>query len=109
MSDGDRRVSMKPLTVAGGMTATPEGIADLERRRAEIERTNRPPPTQPFSAHMKKKRAEQKAVDPVVSEKEKKRQALPKKGPRPGMVHPAQRDVYGRDDEENEEAIVLKG
>jgi hypothetical protein len=107
MSDSDRRVVGKPMVVQGGMTATPEGIAELERQRARVERAAQPEPTTPFSAHLKKGR-DAKSAEAVLSEKEKKKQALPKKGPKPGMVHPAQRDVYGRD-EESEDAIVLKG
>jgi hypothetical protein len=43
-----------------------------------------------------------------LSEKEKRRRALPKRGPRPALVHPAQREVYGREEEE-EETVILKG
>jgi hypothetical protein len=107
MADDDRRVVPKPMVVAGGMTATPEGIAELERRRIQSERLSRPPPTKSFSAMLRTGRAEA-AAEPEPSSKEKKRAALPRQGPRPALAHPSQRDTFGRGDD-SDETVVLKG
>ena len=107
MAEDDRRVVMRPMVVAGGMTATAEGIADLERRRAQAERAQRPAPTRDFAALVKKGRAEA-AAPPEPTEKERRKAALPQRGPRPALVHPAQRDAYGREDD-GDETVVLKG
>ena len=105
MADDDRRVAPLPMVVAGGMTATAEGIAELERRRIKVERQRRPKPTKDFGAILKRKATED---EEEPSEKEKRFAELPKKGPRPGLVHPSQRDAYGRD-EESDEPVILKG
>ena len=59
----DRRVVGKPLIVAGGMTSTAEGIAELERKRAEIAKTNRPPPSKSFGSLMKARKEASEALD----------------------------------------------
>lgn len=93
------------MVVAGGMTATPEGIAELERRRIAAERAARPRPQKSFAALLAQREHQ---AEPELTEKEKKLQALPKKGPRPGLAHPAQRDVFGRT-EDSDDPVVLKG
>jgi len=107
MADDDRRVVPKPMVVAGGMTATPEGIAELERRRIQNERIARPPPAKSFAAVLGKGRSEARE-EPEPSEKEKKLAALPKNGPRPALAHPSQRDTFGRADD-SDDTVVLKG
>ncbi len=108
MADYDeRRVEPRPSVVHSGNNATAQGIRDLEARRAQAERLARPKPTTPFSAVLAKK-ATEAGEEPELTEKEKKLAALPKKGPPPGLVHPSQRDVYGRADEADD-TVVLKG
>jgi hypothetical protein len=96
------------MVVRSGNNATAEGIKELEQRRIQSERLARTKPATPFSDVLAKKQEEQEE-EPEPSEKEKRFAALPKKGPAPGLVHPAQRDAYGRDGDENEETVVLKG
>jgi len=105
MAEDDRRVVGRPMVVLGGMTATPQGIAELQAQRERIERLSRPPPATSFASVLAGKGD---GRTPEPSEKEKRRAALPKQGPRPGLVHPAQREAYGRADDDDE-TIVLKG
>ena len=110
--DGDRRVEPSVGLVGRGIGATPERINELQRRALEAEKLDRPKPAREFSAVMADVAAD--APDPDEEElslKEKKQRALPKKGPRPGLVHPSQRDVYGREREgdEDEDPVILKG
>lgn len=96
------------MVVRSGNNATAEGIRELEDRRIQAERLARLKPTIPFSDILAKK-ASERDEEPELSEKEKRFAALPKKGPAPGLVHPAQRAAYGRDDDEVQETVVLKG
>lgn len=98
--DDDRRVVPKPLVVAGGTTSTPEGIADLQRQRVELERRQAPAPKVPFAKVLGGRRKVE-AVDERPDER-------PRRGPRPGLRHPSQRDTYGRDDGQKD-AVVIKG
>jgi hypothetical protein len=107
VADDDRRVEAKATLVGRGNASTPERIAELQRQAAEIERS-RPakPPSKPFAEVMAATAAERPAA--AEPAKEKKRKSLPKKGPKPGLVHPAQREVCGREEEHDDE-VVLKG
>lgn len=95
------------MVVAGGMTATPEGIAELERKRVQMEKATRPPPSRAFATLLRKPDPNE-SEEEQLSEKEKKRRALPKKGPKPALTHPALREVFGRDEDSDEE-VVIKG
>lgn len=106
MAGDDFRVEARPTLVGRGSGTTPERIADLQRQAEQSEKLHRAKPTKPFAEVMAKGR--KAAPEPQLSEKEKRRQALPKSGPRLSLVHPSQRGVYGRE-EEAEEAVVLKG
>ena len=79
-------------------------IRELEERAAQLEKISRPKPQKKFSAVLAKGRGAPAEPTP----KEKKLQALPKKGPRPGLVHPGQRQTYGRG-EDADDTVVLKG
>lgn len=108
MADNDDyRVEPRQSVVGGGgMNATPERIAELAQRQAKMERMARTPPKTPFSDVLAKGKAAPE--EKPLSEKEKKLQALPKKGPRPAMSHPALKKRFGRS-EESKEDVVLKG
>jgi hypothetical protein len=72
-----------------------------------MERMHRPKPSQPFSQVMAKKAAD--APPPEPTKKQQKLEALPKKGPRPQLAHPAQRDAFGREETKAGEAVIIKG
>jgi hypothetical protein len=107
MADDDRRVEAKETLVGRGCGTTPERIAEIERRAAEVEKLGRPEPVKSFAEVMGEKGAEAEGEE-ELSEKETRLRALPKKGPRPALVHPSQREVCGREDEE-EDPVILKG
>ncbi len=102
----DGRVEPKTVLVGMGMGVTPERLGEIEQRKKELEKLSRPKPTQAFGDVMARRRG--RAEPPPATAKERSRQALPKKGPRPALVHPAQRDAYGRVESEDE-PVVLKG
>ena len=104
--DGDRRVEPRTLLVGRGSGATPEKIADLQRRVDEVERAHQLPPAKSFSAVLAKASSDRSEGE--LSDKERKLGALPKTGPRPGLLHPSQRSMFGRV-EETKDVIVLKG
>ncbi len=103
--EDDRRVEAKPTLVGRGSGTTPERIAEIQQRAAELERLGRRAPERSFAEVMGQTSLES---DEEPSEKEKKRRALPKKGPRPALVHPSQREVMGRGDEDDD-PVILKG
>lgn len=100
----DGRVEVRLSLVGRGSATTPERIAELEKQAKELDQARKPKPTKSFGALVAGKGAS--AAPP--SAKEAKRAALPKKAPRPGLAHPAQRDMYGRDDDDDG-PIILKG
>ena len=100
MGSEDRRVEAKTLLIGMGLGTTPERIEELKRRIKESEKLTPKTPSQPFSSVLSK----QTAAKPQ-SRKEQQTQRLPKKGPRPKMVHPSQRELLERD----HDPIVLKG
>lgn len=101
----DHRVEPHTVLVGMGMGATPERIADIEERRRQLEKLSRPKPNEAFDSVMAKGRGA--AVASTPTRKEQQRQALPRQGPHPGLVHPTQRETYGRDSDG--ETVVLKG
>jgi len=102
--DDDRRVEPRGVLVGRGLGVTPEKIAQMQQRAAEIEKLSRPKPAKAFAAVL----AEQPEEEIELSEKEKRRRALPKRGPRPGLRHPVQRDQFGRGVDGDDE-IIIKG
>jgi hypothetical protein len=104
--DEDRRVELRATLVGRGNATTPERIAELQRQAAEIDKARPVKPRKPFADVMATKGAEQPAA--ALPTREKKRRSLPKKGPKPGLVHPVQREVYGRG-EDGDDNVVLKG
>ncbi|OGQ84972.1 MAG: hypothetical protein A2289_12500 [Deltaproteobacteria bacterium RIFOXYA12_FULL_58_15] len=105
MGDDDNRVEPRLTLVGSGAGTTPERISEIEQRARQLEKASRPKPKKAFAAVMAKKVAD--LVSEEVSDKEKRRRSLPKKGPRPSLVHPVQREVFGRD--QNDEDVILKG
>ncbi len=107
MAEGDAgRVEPRTVLVGMGNSATPERIAELERRAQEVERRTRKKPLRSFSQVLAQHG--KGAVEAPLSPKDEKYNALPKRGPRPSLLHPAQRDAFGRE-EEALEPVVLKG
>lgn len=108
MPGGDDRVEPKTSLIGRGNGATPEHITELERRSREVEQTSRPQPQRSFAKVLAQRGNQEKTDNEPVSAKQKRWQALPKKGPRPSLLHPAQRDAYGRSESETE-PVVIKG
>lgn len=102
----DGRVEVRLSLVGRGSATTPERIAELEKQAKELDQARKPKPTKSFGALVAAKGANAAAAPP--SSKDAKRAALPKKAPRPGLAHPAQRDMYGREDDDDG-PIILKG
>ncbi|MBI3180321.1 MAG: hypothetical protein HYZ27_11710 [Deltaproteobacteria bacterium] len=105
MPDDDYRVEPRERLVGRGIGTTPERIDELRQQADAAARTTRKKPERSFAQVIDG--AGQAAATPVTP-KEKRRRALPKKGPRPSLAHPSQRDAYGREDE-SEEPVVVKG
>lgn len=101
--DKKNRVEVR-LSLAGrGMSATPDRIAEMQQQVAQHEKLTKAKPTRSFAAVLNSK------IPPApraLSEKEKRYAALPAKGPKPSIVHPDQRDVFGRAEDD---IVVLKG
>jgi hypothetical protein len=107
VADEDRRVEAKATLVGRGNATTPERIAELQRQAAEVDKAHPAKPTRPFAEVLAAGQTTP-ARAPRVSARDQKRRSLPKKGPRPGLAHPVQREVYGRDAEADDD-VVLKG
>jgi hypothetical protein len=106
VADDDRRVEPRTVLVGRGSAATPEKIEEIRRRALEMEKLDRKKPAREFAAVIADLAEETQDED--LSEKEKRQRALPKRGPRPGLLHPAQRDAYGREDD-GEDPVIIKG
>ena len=102
----DRRVEARLDLNGRGLSATPERIAELQHQARELDKLHSTPPARTFEMVMAEKGG--RAAPPTLSAKEKKRSALPKKGPKPSLRHPAQRQAYGRE-EDSDEPVILKG
>ncbi|MBN1959576.1 MAG: hypothetical protein JW841_01405 [Deltaproteobacteria bacterium] len=101
----DRRVEPHTVLVGKGMGVTPESIAQLEERQRLLEKSSTPKPNDSFLTVLSKKQSNNKKTTSSI--KEKKRASLPSQGPRPGLVHPQQRETFGRD--QNDDTVILKG
>lgn len=106
MADDDRRIEGRVGLVGRGSATTPERIAGLEQRARELEKLSRPKPAKSFAevvgAGVAAPRVEPKRAKP------RRERKLMDKAPRPGLSHPAQREVYGRG-EDADEPIIIKG
>jgi len=103
------RIEPHTMLVGLGMGVTRERITELEERARQVEKQTRPKPTEAFSAVMSRRTVADAAAPHEPSAKEQKLEALPKKGPRPSLVHPAQRQAFGRDGDEQAEPVIIKG
>jgi hypothetical protein len=100
MVDEDRRVEARETLMGRGNATTPERIAEIQRRSEELAKLGRAKPSRAFSQVM----AATASDEEDSTGKEKKLRKLPKSGPRPALVHPSQREVYGTEDD-----VILKG
>lgn len=89
------------------MGTTPERIRELDEQAKRWAKLGGPPPSKTFAQVMGRWRnaPDAEGLD-EPDEASRKREKLPRQGPRPAMVHPSQRDVFGRGDDE---PLVLKG
>ncbi len=104
MAEHSGRIESHLGLVGRGLGATPEKIAELETRAKEAERLSRPDPKSKFSDVLSKGRpasADAELADAEIDER-------PKKGPRPGLLHPAQREAFGLDAGKKSK-VVIKG
>ena len=101
----ERRVEARLVMIGRGMGTSPERIRDLEQQQREIEKQNPPTPEEAFSKVLSRGHPSHARIP---TKKELATQALPQKGPRPALSHPAQRKTFGRDPSPTE-SIVLKG
>jgi hypothetical protein len=101
MADDDWRVEARLNLLGRGSGTTPERIKELEARAKELDKLNKKPSTA-FGALIKAEPAPTNAKPPARKMKERKLTATPK----PGLVHPKQRDTFGREDEDD---VILKG
>ncbi len=93
------RVEPRVVLVGRGIGATPENIDQLQKRSRQLEKLTRKKPKTKFGDLL--------AQDEEASEEEEVTEQAPK-GPRPGLVHPSQRQVYGREGSKDE-SVILKG
>lgn len=100
------RVEPRTVLVGLGMGTTPERIQELEARARKLQHEARPKPQKPFSAVLAL--ATQEGPAQPLSEKQQKHEALPKKGPRPALSHPGQRETFGRTSD-GTDTVVIKG
>lgn len=111
MADDDRRVEPRTVLVGRGSGTTPERIDEIRRRAREVEKLGRNKPFRRFSTvidGLAGNRQKGKEGKEEPSEKEEKLGTQPKTGPRPGLLHPAQRDIYGRE-QGAKEPVIIKG
>lgn len=98
----DDRVETRVTLVGRGIGATPESIDELRKRARELEKLTRKKPTKRFGDLLGD------AEEAGDSERDVEASPRSTPAPRPGLVHPSQRQVYGRD-ENSREAVILKG
>lgn len=98
----DDRVETRVTLVGRGIGATPESIDELRKRARQLEKLTRKKPTKHFGDLLGE------AEEPGDSEPDLEPSSQSSPTPRPGLVHPSQRQAYGRD-ENSRETVVLKG
>lgn len=102
----DRRVESRMAGVGRGFSATPERIAELQKRAAQLERQSFGPPTRPFAEVIGSKPA------PPQSRREQMRNkrhlAKPARGPRPTFASSLLKERMN-DELDADEKVVLKG
>lgn len=94
------RVEPRTVLVGRGIGTTPESIDQLQKRSRQLEKLTRKKPKTKFGDLLAEP-AEEEPNEAAATE-------TPPKGPRPGLVHPSQRQVYGREDR-TDESVILKG
>ncbi len=104
MADDNNRVELRLALAGRGFATTPERVQELQKQAERVEKLNRPKPEVSFASVL----GQTKPVEANVSEKDKRHAALPKKGPKPALAHPGQRETFGRDEVEDE-FVVIKG
>jgi hypothetical protein len=105
--DNEWRVEPRNILVGTGMGVTPERLEEIEARRIQSERLNRPPPERPFSAVLSEA-MERVAKEAAPDEGE----ALPLKPSRGGgLLSAYQREILGLDEEEENSGakVLFKG
>lgn len=108
MAGNRDRIEVSVTLTGSGASATPERIASLQRQQIEQSRPDKATAAAAFASVMRGKGGGSGKVPAKLSAKEEKQQALPKKGPKPGMVHPGLRDAFGRDEYDDGD-VVVKG
>ena len=103
MEGDDRRVEPRTVLIGRGVATDPQRLAELEARAKEMGKLNRPKPARSFSQVLA-----MGGHSSVEDKKKDSHEKLPRRGPRPALVHPAQRKLYGRQPDD-EERVVLKG
>ena len=106
MADESPRVEPRTALVGRGLGASPERIEELREEAERIDKLHRPAPARPFDEVLASVRDED--TTPATEQDADGVEELPPKGPRPALLHPAQRERYGREGRD-EEVVVLKG
>lgn len=104
MADDDWRVEARLNLLGRGSGTTPERIAELEARAKELDKLNKTKPATAFGSLIKATPEPASNKPPPRPKKERKLTATPK----PGLVHPRQRETFGREDESGDD-VILKG
>ncbi len=105
--DNEWRVEPRNILVGTGMGVTPERLEEIEARRIQSERLNRPAPERPFSAVLTEA-MERSAKNETAAEGD----ALPLKPSRGnGLLSAYQREILGLDEEEDTSGakVLFKG
>jgi hypothetical protein len=102
--EGDRRITAKTMLMGSGMGTTPERLAELQRRAAELDKLAKKAPAAAFASVLSQKG---RAAPVARSKKDEKRDALPKKAPRQRLGTPAQRALVGQDGDTD--PFIVKG
>lgn len=108
MADDDRRVEARLGLVGRGSGTTPERIAELAQRQRELDKADKKKPAKAFGEHLAGGAAKAQPARTATIDGRKPRVRELKKTPRPGLVHPAQKEAFGREDEA-EDPVILKG
>jgi hypothetical protein len=108
MAEDDRRVDGPRLLIGRSLGPSPEDIDNLQRRARDLEKSQKAPPKEAFAKVLRRGHSGQDTEKKEENENEMEAEAIPKKGPRPSLLHPSQRSSFGRSPD-SDEPIVLKG
>lgn len=100
----DDRVEPRVSRTGRGLGAMPEDIERIGKRRRAFLRASAPKPTRDFSSLLEVRDEDHSSSDGRPAEDQVQTDPVP----RPGMVHPAQRYVFGRENGRGD-PVVLKG